>query len=119
MWVVWGTIQKAVEITLLAVGITMLFVIHAGYKENKDYQLFENSLALHRMDTRKLVENHLQYLEGRINYIATNQDTYQISTSRRLDVLENRVKVLQEENQALRQMQGVGGAKIIFVNETE
>jgi len=102
MWVGWGTIHKAVEITLLAVGITLLFVIHSGYKENKDFEMFEKSLAIHRVATGRLIENHLQHLESRINYTTSNQDTYQISTSRRLEVLELRVIALQEENKALR-----------------
>jgi cell shape-determining protein MreC len=96
-------LHRAVDIVFLILALTILSILFISSEEQKDFQLFEKSLAIHKDSTRKLIDNHLIYLEGRLNSVAYNQDTYQVSTSKRIDILETRIRVLQDENKELKQ----------------
>ena len=99
MW--WTTIDRAVNIVFLILALSLLSILYIDSGERKDFQLFEKRLTLYQNESRKVIENNTLYLEGRVNAIASNQDTYQLSSSRRLDVLENRLKIMEEQNKDL------------------
>jgi hypothetical protein len=42
--------------------------------------------------------NWTNYLEKRVNGLAQSQDEYQISTSRRMEILEERIKRLENKH---------------------
>ena len=98
----WTVVHRVVDLTFLILSVTILIVLLNISSDNADSSAFKKELSEVRQDMRKLSENTLTYLEGRVNKFAHSQDVYQVSTSRRIDLLESRVKKLEAENKGLK-----------------
>jgi len=97
----WTTLDRLVNVVFLILALSMLSVLYIDADERKDFKLFEKKLEIFQAESRKVIENNTLYLEGRVNTLASNQDTYQLSSSRRLDVLESRIKMMENQNKDL------------------
>ena len=92
----WKTLHLAVNLTflLLATVIMVTLLKDDGYRE--DLVVYKTSIAELKQEVMSVNQNNFSYLENKANRIAVGQDNYQISVDRRLDVLETRVKTLED-----------------------
>jgi hypothetical protein len=79
---------------LLVAVIVSIKLTDSSFNDSQTNKIV-SEVARIEQSTTKVMSNNLMYLEGRLNNLATNQDSYQISTSRRLDVLAARQQSLE------------------------
>lgn len=96
----WKTLGLVVNLTFLLLAITIMTILLKNDNYRADMSSYENALSSLRQDVNKANQSNFIYLEEKSNRIAMNQDSYQTNTSRRLDVLEERMKMLQNNNKS-------------------
>ena len=103
----WVILDRLVNFIFLLLAIVIIgTLLSNSNKDNKDEHFALEVTAL-RQDFRKVMDANLTYSDNRINKIAEIQDSYQVSTSRRLDIMDDRIKSLEKENKALKQQQKI------------
>jgi hypothetical protein len=93
----WKTLNLVVNLTFLLLAITIMTILLKNDNYRADVSSYETALSELRHNVNKVNQSNFIYLEGKINAVAANQDSYQNNTTRRVDVMEQRVKVLQEK----------------------
>ena len=85
------------NLTFLLLAITIMTILLKNDSYRADVSSYETALSELRHNVNKVNQSNFIYLEGKINVVATNQDSYQNNTTRRVDVLEQRMKALEEK----------------------
>lgn len=98
----WDITQRAVSIATLFLLIAMISILLSNGKTSIETDNLTAKIEQYREDSKKLALNHLNYLETRLNRIQESQDIYQNTTSKTLSIIENRIKLLEEENKSLK-----------------
>lgn len=93
----WKTLSLVVNLTFLLLAITIMTILLKNDSYRADVSSYETALSELRHNVNKVNQSNFIYLEGKINVVATNQDSYQNNTTRRADVLEQRMKALEEK----------------------
>ena len=93
----WKTLSLVVNLTFLLLAITIMTILLKNDSYRADLSSYETALSELRYNVNKVNQSNFIYLEGKINVVATNQDSYQNNTTRRVDVLEQRMKALEEK----------------------
>ena len=93
----WKTLNLVVNLTFLLLAITIMTILLKNDNYRADMSGYEVALSELRQDVNKVNQSNFIYLEGKINAVATNQDSYQNNTTRRVDILEQRMKMLEEK----------------------
>ncbi len=96
----WKTLNLVVNLTFLLLAIMIMTILLKNDNYRADVSGYEVALSELRQDVNKVNQSNFLYLEEKSNRIAMNQDSYQINTTRRLDVLEERMKMLQNNNKS-------------------
>lgn len=96
----WKTLSLVVNLTFLLLAITIMTILLKNGSYRADVSSYEVALSELRQDVNKVNQSNFMYLEEKSNRIAMNQDSYQVNTTRRIDVLEERIKSLQSNNKA-------------------
>lgn len=89
------TLNVVANITFLVVSCMFLVILMT----NDNSQASGNDVM---SQVQRLMDKNIQYVEGRINRIQASQDSYQLTASHRLDVLEIKIRSLESENKALK-----------------
>lgn len=103
----WVMIERAVQLCHLILLVLLLLLLSSGYKQGVDAQNFTAKIDLFKKDTAKLIENNLQYVEGRVNKLQEGQDGYQVANSKELYLLKERLKILESSK---------GNARVVNTN---
>jgi len=90
----WVILERCVHLTTLVLLILMISIIFNNNKAGEERNNFNLQLEEFRQDVYKVRAKNINFLEGRINKVAETQDTYQVSTSSKLSILEKRVDTL-------------------------
>lgn len=91
----WKTLNLVVNLTFLLLAATIMATLLKNGSYREDMSRYEVALSELRQDVNKINQSNFIYLEGKINAAATNQDSYQNNTTRRVDVLEERMQGLE------------------------
>lgn len=91
----WKTLNLVVNLTFLLLSATIMTTLIKNDNYRTDMSGYEVALSELKQDVNKVNQSNFLYLEEKSNRIAVNQDSYQTNTSRRLDVLEERMKMFQ------------------------
>ena len=91
----WKTLSIVVNLTFLLLAITIITILLKNDSYREDVSSYETALSELRHNVNKVNQSNFIYLEEKSNRIAMNQDSYQNNTTRRIDVLEERMKMLQ------------------------
>lgn len=78
------------EILIGILFISCLYFYSTSTIKGSDYNLRKELQTL-REDIDKKNNNTITYIESRINNLAQRQDEYQVSSSTRMDIIENRL----------------------------
>lgn len=93
----WTILQNAVNCLFLVLCIVVLTIV---LKQNASDVAANNvveQIDLVREENRRVIGNNTIYLEGRVNELAKSQNDYQVSTSRKISLLEDKVGKLSAE----------------------
>lgn len=91
----WKTLNLVVNCTFLLLAITIMTILLRNDNYRSDFSNYEVALQELRREVNKVNQSNFMYLEEKINRVASNQDSYQINMSRRVDVLEVRQQNLE------------------------
>ena len=93
----WKTLNLVVNLTFLLLAVTIMTILLRNDLQRGDFSNYESVLQSAKQEIHRVNQSNFIYLERKINAVASNQDSYQINTTRRVDVLEQRMKMLQEK----------------------
>ena len=93
----WKWLDRLTTMVFLLVAVIVSIKLTDSSFNDSQTNKIVSEVARIEQSTTKVISNNLMYLESRLNNLATNQDSYQVSTSRRLDVLEIRQQVLENK----------------------
>ena len=107
---VWIIVDRVVSLTFLLLAITTLILLLNTAAATKEASNFGEKLELYKQESMKVMANNINYVDGRLNKVSENQDSYQVSTDQRIYVLELQVKQLMADKKS--------GQKIINNNQS-
>ena len=93
----WKALNLVVNCTFLLLAVTIMTILLRNEAYRNDFANYEVALQDLQRDINKVNQSNFAYLETKINRVAENQDSYQINMSRRVDVLEERMKSLESK----------------------
>lgn len=95
----WQILNLLVNFTFLLLSVTIMTLLLRN--ENYREQMFDFTVSFeeYKEYNKKIQDNHLNYLEGRINRISANQDSYQETINSRIRVLESRITISEKMKQ--------------------
>lgn len=91
----WKTLNLVVNCTFLLLAVTIMTILLKNDNYRTDFSNYEIALQDLRQEVNKVNQSNFMYLEDKINRVAGNQDSYQVNTTRRLEVLEVRQQSLE------------------------
>jgi hypothetical protein len=101
----WTIIDRVVNLTFLLLAFVIIGTLLSNSNTDKKEEVFALEVAALRQDFRRVMDNNIAYVEKRVNGLSQTQDEYQVSTSNRLGIVEDRLKRLEKENKDLKQQQ--------------
>lgn len=93
----WIIIDRVVSLTFLLLAVTTLILLLNTSSATKEASNFGEKLELYKQESIKVMSGNINYMDGRLNKVAENQDSYQVSSDQRLYVLEMQVKQLMSD----------------------
>ena len=93
----WKVLNLVVNCTFLLLAVTIMTILLRNEAYRNDFANYEVALQDLQRNINKVNQSNFEYLETKINRVAENQDSYQINMSRRVDVLEERMKALESK----------------------
>ena len=90
-------LRTVVDLTFLLLAVVLIVVVLKGNREREVVDTARYEVAITKQELSDAMGKAANYLESRVNASEGRQDTYQTSTSRRLDVLEDRMSVLEAQ----------------------
>lgn len=91
----WILVDRIVNLTFLLLAILIITLLLNTSSANHEGLLFSEKLEAFRQETLKAMSNNITYVETRLNRVSETQDSYQVSSSSRMNVLEQRLGVLE------------------------
>ena len=98
----WKALNLVVNLTFLLLAITIMTILLKNENYRADFKEYQASLMELREEWRRVSDANILYLEGKANRISENQDSYQLTTDRRVGLVEDRLKNLEQENKTLK-----------------
>ena len=93
--------MKIKKCTLILVAVSVCILLSIKVLYSYDYILRTAKDIPYIERTMDVKDNLIRdYLESRINRVAQTQDEYQYSTSRRIQLLEERIKKLEKQRES-------------------
>lgn len=93
----WTILQNAVNCLFLVLCVVVLTIVLRQNASDVAANNVVEQIDLVREENRKVIGNNTTYLEGRVNELAKSQNDYQVSTSRKISLLEDKVGKLSAE----------------------
>lgn len=92
---IWEIVRRIVDLSTLLLLIMIISIILKNNKGQEAIGNFGLKLDQYRNESLRVMNNNIDYMDGRVNKLAEIQDSYQVGTDRRLSVLEERIKMFQ------------------------
>ena len=93
----WTILQNAVNCLFLVLCVVVLTIVLRQNASDVAANNVVEQIDLVREENRRVIGNNTTYLEGRVNELAKSQNDYQVSTSRKISLLEDKVGKLSAE----------------------
>lgn len=94
---VWVVLERCVHLTTLVLLILMISIIFNNNKTGEERNTFTLQLEEFKQENQRVRAHNINFLEGRINKVAETQDSYQVSTSGKLYILQQRMDRLEQQ----------------------
>lgn len=110
------TLTTIVNLTFLLLSVTILVILLRNESYRSDLKNYEIALQAFQEQFRKVNDGNIHYFETRINRLSDNQDSYQNTTSSRLDILEVKVQKLEQQNKQNNKIINNNNSSAVIVN---
>mgnify|MGYP001203916534 CR=1 FL=1 len=91
-------LRTIVDMTFLLLAVIIIVVLLKDAKGRELVDTARNDVAIVKQEVEKTLSNNIHYMETRVNKAEERQDSYQSSTSRRLNVLEQRLSIIEQKS---------------------
>lgn len=109
----WTIIDRLVNLTFLLLSTAILTLLFNTSSDNFNMEAVGIELKAIRDSFKKVSDNHLSYLENRINTVSKTHDDHHVIVSNRLNILEVKLAALETENKQLKTQ-----SKIVNYNQS-
>lgn len=109
-------LTTVVNLTFLLLSVTILVILLRNESYRSDLKNYEIALQTFQEQFRKVNDGNIHYFETRINRLSDNQDSYQNTTSSRLDILEVKVQKLEQQNKLNNKIINNNNSSAVIVN---
>lgn len=109
-------LTTVVNLTFLLLSVTILVILLRNESYRSDLKNYEIALQTFQEQFRKVNDGNIHYFETRINRLSDNQDSYQNTTSSRLDILEVKVQKLEQQNKQNNKIINNNNSSAVIVN---
>jgi len=109
-------LTTVVNLTFLLLSVTILIILLRNESYRSDLKNYEIALQTFQEQFRKVNDGNIHYFETRINRLSDNQDSYQNTTSSRLDILEVKVQKLEQQNKLNNKIINNNNSSAVIVN---
>lgn len=96
----WVIIERIVQVLTLTLLIIMISITMTNNKSSEDFGNFGLKLNQYRQETLSVIAKNVDYVDGRINRVAENQDFYQVRMDQRVYIVEAQMKAIQADKKA-------------------
>lgn len=93
----WKWLDRLTSLTFLLLAVIISIKLTNNSLDNSQVNKILSEISRIEQNNTRVMSSNLSYLEGRINSYSSNQDSYQVGTSRRIDVLEQRMQNLEKK----------------------
>lgn len=93
----WVIVRRVADLLTLVLLIIMISIVMTNSKSSEDFGNFGLKLDKYKQESAKVMSSNIEYMDKRVNGLAETQDRYQVTTDRRVYVLEQRIKDLQAD----------------------
>lgn len=87
---IWVVIDRACQTIFLILALTILGLLFNNTYQNRLVDSTLSQLEAYKEENDKIRAVNIARLESRMNSLESNQDSYQLSTTKRIDSIENR-----------------------------
>lgn len=93
----WKIIERTVSLTYLLLAFTIITILLTNSSQIQTDNTAARLLELYKQENAQVRSRNINYLENKINNVAGTQDSYQISTTSRIHILEKTVEKLEQQ----------------------
>lgn len=93
----WKIIERTVSLTYLLLAFTIITILLTNSSQIQTDNNAARLLELYKQENAQVRSRNINYLENKINNVAGTQDSYQISTTSRIHILEKTVEKLEQQ----------------------
>jgi hypothetical protein len=94
----WTIVDRLANLTFLLLAILLITILLTNSNETAGINNFQEQLDVFKTQILGVQNKTIIYVEGRVNRLQEQQDSYQNSTSSRMDVLERKMQKLEADN---------------------
>lgn len=94
----WTIVDRLANLTFLLLAVLLITILLTNSNETAGYNNFQEQLKVFKGQMIGVMDKNIQYTESRVNRLQEQQDSYQNSTSSRMDVLERKMQKLEADN---------------------
>lgn len=94
----WKIIERTVSLTYLLLAFTIIIILLTNSSQIQTDSNAAKLLELYKQENAQVRSRNINYLENKINTVAGTQDSYQISTTSRIHILEKAVERLEQQS---------------------
>ena len=91
-------LRTIVDFSFLALSVVLIATLLSNSYDRQVLQTQSLEIQNTRKEFMEVMSKNLQYLEGRQNRTDDVQDRYQVSTTRRVNLLEQKIERLENDN---------------------
>ena len=91
-------LRNIVDLTFLLLAVLLITILLRDMKVSDNNNNTQLNIEALRLEVTKVMSTNIQYMEGRVNKLGETQDTYQVSTTHKVNLLEQKVEKLEKDN---------------------
>lgn len=91
-------LRNIVDLTFLLLAVLLITILLRDMKVSDNNNNVQLNIEALRLEVTKVMSTNINYVEGRVNKLGETQDTYQVSTTHKINLLEQKVEKLEKDN---------------------
>lgn len=91
-------LRNIVDLTFLLLAVLLITILLRDMRVSNNNNNIQLNIEALRLEVTKVMSTNIQYMEGRVNKLGETQDTYQVSTTHKINLLERKVEKLEKDN---------------------
>lgn len=91
-------LRNIVDLTFLLLAVLLITILLRDFRVSDNNNQVQLNIEALRIEVTKVMSKNIEYMESRVNKLGETQDTYQVSTTHKINLLEQKVEKLEKDN---------------------